>query len=985
MSRKKSVASAVVEDRGNDVVQDGTAPADERLPGLVIGLGASAGGLEALRQLLEALEPELPAALVVAQHMDPKHPSLLRELLGRSTRLPVEEVRAGGLPVPGTIYVTPPGYNITLEGGVFRLEAVSHIGPKPSVDQFFTSLADSAGENAVGVVLSGTGSDGALGIRAIKAAGGITFCQDEESAKYNGMPRAAMETGLVDMVLPPAQIASELMMLSRNPSARVSLATTNVKSTLEQLFQVLLEHTEADFSQYKLSTLQRRIQRRMTVRKVESLEEYLALLKTSAQEAELLFKDILISVTSFFRDGEAFAVLEKQLVGMVAAHGDDDPVRVWVPGCATGEEAYTIAILLDKVMRHAGRAMSYQVFASDIDVDALAHARRAVYLPNSVREVPQEVLEQYFLHKDDTYTVIKRVRERVVFARQDLVRSPPFSRLDVISCRNLLIYFNNALQQRIIPLFHYVLRPGGLLLLGKAESVGQFVDLFEAVDKRLRLYRKLTTVNSYPIEFVGSAFGRKSALSMKTAAVEEEDGQAGLERRLQMAVLEHLVPACVVVDERGDVLHLQGDLSLFLSLPKGRMDVGIGQLARDELKIDVRALLHKARREGFVSGPRVTLRDEARLWLVSVHVVPLPAQPNEARLYGVCFQAEPVDEQAEALPEGQEAAMGMRVKELAQELQATREHLQTTIEELETSNEELQSTNEELQSANEELQSANEELETANEELQSTNEELSTVNEELQIKSSELSLVNSDLEGVLTNLGRPLLVLDNRLRISRASRLAREMFGLRQSDLGQSIASFAATSHLPELRGPLLQVLDDARPRSLVLSMGGVSFRLTLSPNHSESGQVMGVVVLFEDLAVSAEGGGGASLPETVLRALPQAVVVSDEVGRIVLFNTGAERLFGYAEAEVLGHNVSMLMPSPLREQHDQFMQRYFRERTSHGMGRTRDVVAQHKTGVRMPVRVMLVEVPDGRTPMVMAVLQPVDQGEGEAGASQGG
>ena len=944
--------------------------------GLIVGIGASAGGLEALRLLVTGLGSTLDACVVIAQHMDPKHASLLRELLSRGTELTLEDVQHGARPQIGVIYVTPPGYNITFVNSCFHLEAVSHIGPKPSVDIFLSSLADEAGERAVGVILSGTGSDGAHGIRAIKAAGGITICQDEESAKYNGMPRAAIETGLVDLIMPPVDIAQEITLLSKNPTARLPLKNIVSKSTLEQIFQILLEQTDTDFSHYKIATLQRRLQRRMTVNKIDTLEDYLLFLRASSQEAEMLYKDILISVTNFFRDIEAFLALESHLLSLIEYTADTETIRVWVPGCATGEEPYSIAILLDKLIGKSGKDIHYQIFATDIDTDALAHARRGVYLLNAMREVPPDILERYFMSKDDVFTVVKRVRERVVFARQDLVRSPPFSKLDLIACRNLLIYFDTALQRKIIPLFHYVLRKGGLLFLGKSESVGQFIDLFEALDKRLRIYRKLNTAKAYPVEFIGSSLGKKDNLSGGKTATSKEETLLSISERLDHAIKEKLTPACVVVSETGDILQLQGDLGRFVSLPtNGRMEVNLALLAREELRVDIRSLLSKAKREGAVCGPKITMALDEGLLLVNVHVMPLPVQINEAPMYGVCFVAESLDPNLIHQTEGVNGINSVRVNELAQELQATREHLQTTIEELETSNEELQSTNEELQSANEELQSTNEELETSNEELQSTNEELSTVNEELQIKSSEVSTVNADIESVLHNSSMPpLLVVDTRLRITRFSTAAAELFKIRSGDIGQSLGSLDFANQLPDLREPLLRVLESGDSKTLTAHIKGYDYRLTLSVNKNEQQIMSGATLFFSEVCHQNEEDTykNTSTERLALLSLLQlsvAVIVANSEGNIVIFNNAAEKLFGYQSEEVYLHNISILTPEPITEQHPQFVTRYLEQDTPHVMGQSRNLVGQHKNGTRISIKISLSEITFGQARHFMAVI----------------
>lgn len=589
-------------------LEAGLANTDTVVKQLYVGIGASAGGLEALRSLVAALPTDSNMCYIIAQHMDPKHPSLLRELIARASSLSVQDVTNELQPQMNTIYITPPGHNVVMRQKTLYLEPVSHIGPKPSVDLFFTSLAESVGEDAIGIILSGTGSDGSHGVRAIKAAGGITISQDEQSAKYNGMPRSAIDTGLVDLVREPAQIAQELTMLSSNPAFRHRMQNLPVaKSDMDRIFQLVLEQTDCDFSNYKPNTLQRRIQRRMAVHKLEHLPDYVALLERSPSEVELLFKDILISVTEFFRDADAdaYALLEQYITDMVKRNLDQDPLRIWVPGCATGEEAYSIAMVADKVLSKLGNRYGFQVFATDIDMDALSHARRGIYLPNTIRHVSSEMLERYFVVRDDTYTVSKRIRERVVFARQDLVRDPPFSKIDLVSCRNVLIYFNPILQKRVLNMFHYVLKPNGLLFLGKSESVSLVANLFINVDKKVRLFSKQfeATGTTYPMDFVTASSKRSDKPS--SLRLQKEDLSKSIDERLNQVLLDRLTIPTIIVDDRNDIVHIRGDVSAFISFPAGRMEPNLLKMVRDELRIDARALLHKARREGLTKGPRI--------------------------------------------------------------------------------------------------------------------------------------------------------------------------------------------------------------------------------------------------------------------------------------------------------------------------------------------------------------------------------------------
>lgn len=816
-----------------------------------VGIGASAGGLEALKELTGNLAPNSGMCYVICQHMHPKQPSMLRELLSRSTSLPVLEITHDMEPIANTIHITPPGYNLTLKQARFQLAPVSHIGPKPSVDVFFNSLAEEAGEHSVGIILSGTGSDGAHGIRAIKAAGGITIAQDEVSAKYNGMPKSAIDTGLVDLICTPKQIALELIqMADRLRSKRPTLNVLPEKSELDRIFKLLLRQTDCDFSNYKTSTLYRRIHRRMMVHKLEVLEEYIALLAQSSDEIEMLYKDLLISVTQFFRDEEAYQLLRQHLIDLVKRYQNKEgQLRVWVPGCATGEEAYSIAIMIDSVMRQEMIPINFQVFATDIDNDALIHARRAIYTANSVQFVSSDMLEHYFLLKDGAYLVNKNIRERVVFARHDLVRDPPFSKLDLISCRNVLIYFNAVLQKQVISMFHYALNPSGFLFLGKSESVGQLQNLYLSVDKKVRLFRKQgDNSNSKIIDFTRGRTSRRMEQLPDQRHIPSPEAPKTIDQRLEQSAVAHLLPATVVVDTLYNVQHIRGNVSEFLTFPSGSMDTNLLRLVRDELRIDARTLLHKARREGLVRGPRIAVQTATGKKLINLTVMQMPTQPDEeVSLWAVLFNSEDYDTTQTSNLDNSEGVHNMRINELEQELTATREHLQTTIEELETTNEELQSTNEELQSANEELQSANEELETANEELQSTNEELTTINQELQIKSTELTLLNADLENILAALSIPILVLDRNLRVTRFSSAVSGLLEMKYTDVGQSVLNFTGRLEVDDLREKIIQVIDKGIIQQVSVKSGNKSYWLNITPYYIDKRMIEGVLLVFKE------------------------------------------------------------------------------------------------------------------------------------------
>jgi two-component system, chemotaxis family, CheB/CheR fusion protein len=719
---------------------------------IVVGIGASAGGLEAFQALLPNLPMGANIAYVIVQHLDPSHPSMLGSLLQRSTSMPVNEIKDHQRPEADHVYITPPDRDSTMSNGVLHLrKPASAIGPKPSVDLFFTSLAEDRGNKAVGIILSGTGSDGAHGVRAIKAFGGITIVQAENTARYNGMPRAAIETGHVDLVLPPEQIGQELLSVLKYPHLMLEVPPEEDQTPddINKIFAMVDQRTGCDFSEYKINTINRRIGRRMALHRFSGLQDYIHYLQKTPEEIDLLLKDILISVTSFFRDADAFHALAKIFPKILEKKQQGDSIRVWVPGCATGEEVYSIAILLSESLGEQINKFTIQVFGTDLDQEAINRARRGLFPEATVVDVDKKILECYFIRKDNMVQVTEAVREMIVFAKHDLIKDPPFAHIDLISCRNLLIYFNQSLQNRVVPLFHYVLNPNGFLFLGKSESINQYSDLFSPVSKRWRVFERREVVGT-----AGFAFKHRQMpnFQLKAAKIGKKP-EMTINDAMRDAVLNTFGQPAVLIDDRLQVVCFRGDTSPFLRPPEGEVNLDILQMARDNVRLDLRTLVHRCSRQGGAEASqplKVKVNGDEQGVVIHVSPVDVPGAPKGLML--VAFEHLKTYQYRERelkLPEGADP----RVYELEHELVETREKLQTSIEELETTNEELMSLNEELQSANEELQSTNEELETTTEELQSTNEELNTVNDELQAKSGELSATNSDLENILTQMG----------------------------------------------------------------------------------------------------------------------------------------------------------------------------------------------------------------------------------------
>lgn len=914
-------------------------------------LGASAGGLEALKAFLQNFNDREHCYLVVAQHLDPKHPTVLKELLARSTSLAVHLLEEDTRPKVGQVYIISPGHNATVEDGTIKLSPAAEIGPKPSIDLFLNSLATEVGEKSIAVILSGTGSDGAQGVMAVKSANGVVFAQDRKSAKYIGMPDAAIETGAVDLTLPPGQIAQKIgEFIQSSDKTLQAIKNPQAKSNLEKVFQRIFEQTGYDFSGYKLKTINRRIARRMAVHRMVTMDDYLKLLESSGREVESLFKDFLISVTAFFRDREPFQDLRRVVEALVARTPESATIRVWVPGCANGEEAYSIAILIHQELMKSRKSTPFQVFATDIDESALGQARKGYYSQAQIEGVDPEVLELFFQLRDGHYLISKTIRDKVVFARQNVITDPPFSRIDLISCRNLLIYFSAELQKRVMQIFHFALKPNGYLFLGRSESAfNHSAELFEGHIKKSQIFVRKNIALSQKIDQVQSANNYAHlANQQKSGLVHSE--KLSVSNRIEKLLLDEIVPATVVIDGSGQVLHIRGDVNRYLNFPQGKIDTNILSLARDDIKVDIRALLAKAKDQGAATSQSLFYagRDKELLFL---HIRNISLTDEEPSHFLIAFLAANVDDSF-FIEQEKVGSDNQKTNEfLVNEVALFKERLQTSIEELETTNEELQSTNEELQSANEELQSTNEELQTANEELQSTNEELSTVNQELEVKSFELEQVNSDLESMLENMNELVVVLDMRLRIIRFTNAAAKTFQLNRDFLNQTITTIGLPVDIPNLRIELLNVIDSKTEKTLHARFQSVVYKVRLVPYESDSEAMMsGVLIFFEDSKhrsyLEPEIDCIRTL-EVLGDDLSTGIMVIDKIGVLTYANQQALNYLGYPLEEIRYKNIKMLMPPPYRDQHDLYLENYMDGKSKGLMGLWRDISVQKKNGDR--------------------------------------
>jgi two-component system CheB/CheR fusion protein len=757
----------------------------------IVAIGASAGGLEAVSELLAALPRKSDMAYVVVQHLDPGHHSLLAELLAKKTAMPVVQVHDGVRIEASHVYVIPPNATLTLLGEQLHLKPRPTEGPHHPVDILFTSLAEARADAAIGVVLSGGDSDGSLGVQAIKHSGGITFAQDPQSARFPSMPHNAIETGCVDFVLRPSDIAHELMRLGRHAYLRAVPTPRSVaqedadvareEESLRHVFRRLRSAHGLDFAHYKRSTLRRRLARRMAVRKVDELDDYVAVLLDDPAEAAALYQDFLIRVTGFFRDPESFEGLAAQVFPRVCeGRSPKDPIRIWVPGCATGEEVYSIAIALVEYLGDRVSSAGIQIFGTDVSEVSIEKARAACYVDNIVQQVSDERLRRFFVKEDSHYRIAKSIRDLCIFARQDVTRDPPFSRLDLVSCRNLLIYLDAAAQRRVMQVFHYSLRPQGFLMLGPSESVGAASDLFDLVDKQHRLYTRKTTGSGGALT-LGQ---RGAALSNPSRAMADEESPIlaevdSVQREADRILMAHYAPASLLVDESLNILQIRGETGHFLELASGPASLNLNRVARPELLVELSPAIAEARETGSVARrDGLSVHD---LTEVALKVIPLKASSTE-RCYLIVLEdaSQPSNGRRasaaarSALPESEK---DRRLMQLEREVVSTRDYLQATMEEHEAAKEELKSAHEEVLSANEEFQSTNEELETAKEELQSANEELITTNDELRNRNAEMQKARETSEHarayadvIVETVREALLVLDGDLKILRANR-----------------------------------------------------------------------------------------------------------------------------------------------------------------------------------------------------------------------
>ena len=911
----------------------------------IIGIGASAGGLAAFGAFFSAMpvDTEPGMAFVLVQHLDPDHKSILTELIRRYTRMQVFEVTDGMVADPNCAYIIPPNRDMALlNGALHLLEPSAPRGQRLPIDFFFRSLAQDQHERAVCIVLSGTGSDGALGVRAVKGEGGMVRAQNPESTEYDGMPRSAIATGLVDYVLPPAEMPAQLIAYAAHAFGKtvrpVAPMTPRTEDALKKIFILLRTQTGHDFSQYKSSTINRRVERRMAVHQVERLEGYVRYLQQNPAEVEALFRDLLIGVTSFFRDPEAFAALEfKAIPQLFIGKAPGAVIRVWSIGCSTGEEAYSLAILLQERLETLQQNFKAQVFATDIDRRAIETARAGVYPASIAADVTPERLARFFTADPDgsAFRINRSIRDLLVFSEQDVIKDPPFSRLDLISCRNLLIYMDGDLQKKLIPLFHYSLNPGGMLFLGTSESVGDHMDLFVPVDRQMKLYQRQANDHGgvrTSLETLLPAL-KADRISPAPPVKAPDDNRISLRELTEQALLQQYAPAGVLTNDRGDILYLHGRTGRYLEPAPGEASLNILKMAREGLHLTLTSALHKAMKyKRAVQRQGLQVKNNGDAGMVNLSVQPLTAPPaTEANLYLVTFEDAPTAVPGLSGAEGAvtgavegPADVDARILAMKEELRVKEEYLQSTNEEMETSNEELKSANEEMQSVNEELQSTNEEMETSKEELQSVNEELATVNSELQTKVADLSRANNDMNNLLAGTEIGTVFVDHHLCIQRFTPAATQVINLILSDVGRPLGHIVTNLvDYDHLVTDAQAVLDTLIPREIeVRTKAGSWFLLRIRPYRTLDNIIEGAVLTFTDITEMKKAREALRESETLrrlavvlVRDAQDAIIVQDLGGRILAWNPAAERLYGWCEAEALTMNICELIPEKEREE----------------------------------------------------------------------
>ncbi|QDR81223.1 chemotaxis protein CheB [Sporomusa termitida] len=881
----------------------------------LVGIGASAGGLSAMLQLFESMPEKVGMAFVVIQHLDANKDSALADILSRATTMPVSVVRDDAVAQPNHVYVIAPGTELTVSHGVLTAAPQkSDVRRHTPIDSFLESLAMDEGNRAIGVILSGTGVDGSRGVREIKAVGGITLAQEPQSAEYDGMPRSTIATGMVDFVLTPAKIGAELSRIGQSlmitgPVAEAGELFPDEADELNRIIALLRKASGINFAEYKQLTIKRRILRRMVLLKIDRLGEYVVYLRQNGAELAALQQDMLINVTKFFREPLVFDTFKKVVFpSIISTAPANAPIRLWVPGCSTGEEAYSLAIALQEYLDDKAICRKIQIFATDINETVIDKARAGIYPKTIVADISPPRLSRFFVEVEQGYQISKAIRDICVFARQDIGQDPPISRVDLVSCRNVMIYFGPALHKRIFPIFHYALNPGGFLIMGASESVGVFADLFDLVDKKHQIYTKKSVATPMAVELSAT----EHAATVRSRSNDYPESFSGIslldvQKEADRIVLGKYAPPGVIINSKLDIIQYRGRTGVYLEPASGMPSLNLMKMAREGLFAGLRAAIYQAKKENIlVRKEGLHVLENGNSLQVNVDVVPINGSFQQGEYFLVLFQDAASQSRSNdvtlAREDSHQARATDEVLGLKQEVAATKEYLQSIIDQHEAANEEVQS-------SNEELMSMNEELETAKEELQSTNEELMTLNEEMGTRNMELNHINNDMINLLHSINIPVLILSGDLRIRRFNAVAKKVFNLIGADVERPIKSIKLNIDIPNLEQASLEVIDTLNSKEQeVQDRWGHWYSMQIRPYRTTDNKIDGVIITFADidtikksLEVAREAQAYA---EAIVETVRHPMVVLDAHLRLKTANKAFYQTFRLVPAETIGQSI---------------------------------------------------------------------------------
>lgn len=823
---------------------------------LMVGIGASAGGLEAFKEFFAKISENSGMAFILVQHLDPNHKSMLTEIIGRHTKMSVLEVEDGIVVKPNNVYIIPPNkYLSILDGALHLIDPKDLRMNRRPIDFFFKSLAKDKKEKAVGIVFSGTGTEGTLGLNMIKGEGGLTIVQDPDTAKFDGMPRNAIMASTPDFVLPISKIPEKLCLYKQNHLIKPldeKLSVIPSVNVLEEIIILLNNATNCNFNEYKRSTVVRRIEKRMIITQNRKVENYLKFLQKNPEEVINLFQDLLIGVTNFFRDKDVFEQLQKRGVQqIVKLKKSGETIRVWIPACSTGEEVYSIAILFNEGIKKQKKNLQLQVFASDIDERAINFARLGIYAEANTADISTQLLKKYFQRETHSYRINNEIREQVVFAKHDVLNDPPFSNVDLISCRNFLIYLNPKAQQKILSLFHFALKPNGIMFLGNSESLGASSNLFQIIHQKSKIFQKRhkPIENKKELATMTEYFSNKIDESVPN--YKNKNNRISLKEITEKFLLDNYAPACAVINLKGDALYFSGDTGRYLKPAVGEARLNIVDMAREGLKKDLRRAINKAI-TGKTSEIRygVKIKFDDKIQNVDLRVIPISEYTTDESCLMITFDVQQVNEEVAIIKtQSFEKNESFEISELEEELASVKESLKITIEDLEMSNEEMKATNEELQSTNEELQSTNEELETSKEEMQSINEEIITVNGELRVKIDELDNAYNDINNFLASSHISTIFLDNDLIIKRFTTASSSVINLIETDIGRSITHLSFSLDYDNIIKDIREVQENLEPKRCICKNENDSwFQIQIVPYRTVENMIEGIVLTFVDI-----------------------------------------------------------------------------------------------------------------------------------------